>query len=317
MAGRNEVETGVHGDGGDSRARPGRRALHPGRWRALEEQHRETEDREQAGEDETETADDRTGGSAHGPRAVDRHLGRGRSGQQVRRGDAVLELVGGEPAPPRDADLAQHPHVRRRSAETEHTDAEPLACDDGETRVRGDGLRGFHAHSVLHERPLFKSRVSTDGLKTAIRGVEHRGMEQPRSELTDDYAVHVDRQLVRRVMQAGGSDQLPPSNTFAFTASAPGIVQTNLDTGPDLFVRLERWSGPPPPAGDEWDASDDLPWQELPDGGLLRVEGDERVNGLFVTGLVARGCPSSRRPVATKRRAGCCGSIPTRTAATR
>ena len=51
-----------------------------------------------AGNDEGDAADQRARRSAHAARTEDRELRRCRPGQQVARGDRVLELLGVEPA---------------------------------------------------------------------------------------------------------------------------------------------------------------------------------------------------------------------------
>ena len=74
----------------------------------------------------------------------------------------------------------------------------------------------------------------------------------------------------------------PPSEIFA--NSAPGAVQMHSTRVHGLHVRLERWDGLPPPAGEHWEDRDELPWQEVVGGGPLKVGGDES-GGLDVDGL--------------------------------
>ena len=88
---------GVHRDRRDGRAGSGAGAAHPERWRAGKEQRGEREDQCEARNDERDATDDRAGAAAHSSGAVDRELRRRRAGQQVARGDRVLELLGGQP----------------------------------------------------------------------------------------------------------------------------------------------------------------------------------------------------------------------------
>src|SRR5215468_3626310 len=52
-----------------------------------------------------------TSAPAQPPGAVDRELGRSRAGEEVARGDRVLEVVVGQPAPPGDAEVAEEGDV--------------------------------------------------------------------------------------------------------------------------------------------------------------------------------------------------------------
>jgi len=99
------------------------------------------------------------------PRAEDRKLCRSRSWQQVRRRDRILELLGGQPAAPLYAEVAQQRHVRRRTAEADATDPRPLPHDLGELR------RGRHGAGVGIARIVHRShrtvRQGDAGVKRA------------------------------------------------------------------------------------------------------------------------------------------------------
>ena len=71
-----------------------------------EEQHGERQDHHESEKDEAESAHHRPEASSQSPRAVDRQLGRGRTGQEIRRRDGVFELVLAKPASSLHAQLA-------------------------------------------------------------------------------------------------------------------------------------------------------------------------------------------------------------------
>lgn len=84
--------------------------------------------------------------------------------------------------------------------------------------------------------------------------------------------------------QAGSEGK---ADTYTLAASAPGSIRMNAGSRyAQVEVRLERWDGRPPPAADEWEDEDELPW--MPAGSEpLRVGGfDGGIgDGLDVTGL--------------------------------
>jgi hypothetical protein len=64
------------------------------------------------------------------------------------------------------------------------------------------------------------------------------------------------------------------AETAVFATSAPGAIALVCGTKyarPTL--RLERWSGPPPPADGDWEDSDELPFRERQDKGALVIGG--------------------------------------------
>ncbi len=136
-----ERQAGLHRDRRDARTGARRRAAHPQRRRACEEHGGEREDQDEPRDDEREPADDRAGRAAEPPRAVDRELGRGRAGEEVARGDRVLELDRREPAAPLDAEAAEERDVRRRPAEPDAPDPAPFRQHD---RQRRRGARLVH-----------------------------------------------------------------------------------------------------------------------------------------------------------------------------
>jgi len=72
-------------------------------------------------------SDERTGDASDAPGAEDRELRRRGAGQQIGRGDAVLEVLGGEPLAMLDDQGPEQRDVRGRPAEADHPDATPLA----------------------------------------------------------------------------------------------------------------------------------------------------------------------------------------------
>lgn len=117
------------------------------------------------------------------------------------------------------------------------------------------------------------------------------------AELLGVHEVRLDRRLddsQRRAHQAGAyrtpalvvaqtrAPELPGTQSLA--ASAPGAVALNVGNCADVLVRLERWSERPPiTAGGSTDR-DELPWQEVIDGGPLSLGNDDD-GGLDVDGL--------------------------------
>ena len=67
---------------------------------------------------------------------MDRELSRCGAGEEVARGDRVLEVRRGQPASLRDAKLPQKRDVRGRAAETDAADPAPLAGDREQARRR-------------------------------------------------------------------------------------------------------------------------------------------------------------------------------------
>ena len=124
------------GDGGDRGAGAGARAAHPVWRRVGEEEDAQREDQHDRGDDESETADDRARRPAGAVGAEDRHLRRGRPGEQAARGVGVLEGARVEPAAALDHQAAQQRDVRGRAAEAGQADPRPLAGDRPQRRPR-------------------------------------------------------------------------------------------------------------------------------------------------------------------------------------
>jgi hypothetical protein len=97
-----------------------------------EEERREREDEDQAGKDEADAANETAAHAAKAPSAVDRQLSGSRPGQQVRRGDRVLELLGVDPFVLLDAEPAKEGDMRWRSSEADAAESRPLARDGDE-----------------------------------------------------------------------------------------------------------------------------------------------------------------------------------------
>jgi hypothetical protein len=130
-----EARARLHRDGGYRRACAGSRALYPVGRRAGEEQRGEREDRDEPRPDEADAADERPEPAAQPPRAEDGELRRSRAGEEVARGDRVLEVARREPAAPLDAQLPEQRDVRRRPPEADAPDSTPLARDREEPRL--------------------------------------------------------------------------------------------------------------------------------------------------------------------------------------
>lgn len=74
-------------------------------------------------------------------------------------------------------------------------------------------------------------------------------------------------------------------DTQTYAASAPGVIAMCAGTKyADVKVTLERWDSRPPPATDEWEDRDELPWHSVAEGGPLKVRGfdGEHPGGLDV-----------------------------------
>lgn len=84
------------------------------------------------------------------------------------------------------------------------------------------------------------------------------------------------------VAQPRTPDPLPATQSFA--ASAPGAVALNAASSGEVRIRLERWSARPAEADGAWTDRDELPWQEVVDGGPLTF-GKDDTGGLDVDGL--------------------------------
>ncbi len=132
-AGRHQADRGGRCDGWDRCARSARRPCHGG-WRVRrEEQRGQAEDYREPRQDEARTADEDSGRARQPPRAVHRELGRGGPWQQIRGRDAVLELLGGQPATLLDAQRAEQRDVGGRAAEADAAHPQPLAGNRRET----------------------------------------------------------------------------------------------------------------------------------------------------------------------------------------
>jgi hypothetical protein len=87
--------------------------------------------------------------------------------------------------------------------------------------------------------------------------------------------------VVQRDVESGSAD------TFTYAASSIGIVGLIAGTKhADIAIRLERWDGRPPPADDDWEDRDELPWESVQGGGELRAvafEGES--DGLDLTDI--------------------------------
>jgi hypothetical protein len=119
------------------RASSGSCAEHP-LWRpAGKEDGREPEDEDEARDDEAHSTDDGAGDSTESPCAKDRQLRRCRTRQEVRGGNAVLELLGVKPLALVHAQASEKSDVRGRSAEANAPEAGPLAGDGAEWHVLG------------------------------------------------------------------------------------------------------------------------------------------------------------------------------------
>jgi len=107
-------------------------AERPPRRRAREEECGKREDEDQPRDDERRPAQEPAEPAAKTPRAVDRELGRGRTGEEVAGGERVFEVRRRQPAPLVDAELAQQRDMCRRPAEADAADPAPLTDDRGE-----------------------------------------------------------------------------------------------------------------------------------------------------------------------------------------
>ena len=117
------------------------------------------------------------------------------------------------------------------------------------------------------------------------------------AELLDAHEVRLDRRLDAGKQQAyvQGVDRAPAvlvtqplapevPGTQSLAASAPGAVALNAGNRVNVRIRLERWSARPPGAAGSGTDRDELPWQEVIDGGPLSIGADD-YGGLDVDGL--------------------------------
>ena len=86
-------------------------------------------------------------------------------------------------------------------------------------------------------------------------------------EISTDFAILV-------LEQDPGSG--PPSGPYA--TSSPGSVAMMAGTKyAEMDVRVERWDAKPPPAGDEWEDQDVLPWRSIDGRSAARLRGFDDV----------------------------------------
>ena len=129
---RDERPRGVERDRGDSGTGSGR-GTQDRDGRAAREEHRgQPEDEREPGHDEAEPSDQRASRTSDPPGREDRELRRRRARQQVRRGDAILELVTVDPLVLVHAHAAKQRDVRRRSPEADATEPRPAVRDGAE-----------------------------------------------------------------------------------------------------------------------------------------------------------------------------------------
>src|ERR1022692_171836 len=120
-----------------------------------QEQRGQGKDEHHPGHDETDPAENRTSGTAEPPRAEDRQLCRGGTGQQARCRDAVLELLGAQPASLLDAETAQQSDMGRRAPKSDSPEAEPFAGAERERNPIAD----IRAAALEHGVQLMESRA--------------------------------------------------------------------------------------------------------------------------------------------------------------
>jgi hypothetical protein len=72
-----------------------------------------------------------------------------------------------------------------------------------------------------------------------------------------------------------------------YARSVPGSVGVTCGTKyAEVAVRVERWDSSPPPAADEWEDRDVLPWQSVASGALqIHGMGDDSDDGMPLDGL--------------------------------
>ncbi len=157
-------------DRGDGRARTGPGTPDPVRRRS-EEERCECDDQDETRDDEGETSDDSRSRPASSPRRVDRELGRGWTGEEVDRGEAVLELVRSDPSASVDNEIPQERDVRGRSAEADDPDPPPRACDSferGRAAVQPDAVPSAASPSPTATTSWRRKRKSSAKNPTAI-----------------------------------------------------------------------------------------------------------------------------------------------------
>ena len=137
---RDEGGAGPRRDGGDRRARARAEADHPAGRGPGEEEGGERQDEDEPGEDERRAADESPCAAAKPPGAVDGQLGGRRAGEEVARGDGVLELLGAQPAALVHAEAAKERDVGRGATEARHPDAAPFGGDHPQRRGRGGAV---------------------------------------------------------------------------------------------------------------------------------------------------------------------------------
>jgi hypothetical protein len=104
---RHEPDAGAHSNGRHRRACARARAAHPVLRRAAQEHHCQREDRRESGKDERRATGDGAERSRDPPCTEDRQLGGRGTGEQIARGEGVLEVVRGQPSAPVDAQVTQ------------------------------------------------------------------------------------------------------------------------------------------------------------------------------------------------------------------
>jgi hypothetical protein len=140
-----DAQPGPDGNGGNGGPGSHSGTPDPGGRRSGEEQPREREDQHEAGQDEAKAPDDGSPGAAQPPGAVDRQLRGCRPGQDVGCCDRPLELVVGQPFPPRYAQLTEQRDMRGRAAEPDAPDAAPLPRDGAYRYAGSRWWGGYHS----------------------------------------------------------------------------------------------------------------------------------------------------------------------------
>src|SRR5918994_5316850 len=206
---RDEPDPGPHRDGRHGGAVARSHAADPIRWRA-EEHDRKRQDRGESRKDEREAAHDGAHRPGDAPGTEDRQLGGGGAGQQVARGNGVLELVRCQPLLPVDAELAQQSDVRRRSTEARVTDSSPL---------RDDVAQGARScHSAVHAAPRahVPASLETTGANASNWSSPSTTYETP----------HSSRRFVRRSQHSSTvpTSATPDSSATSGSSPKPGAI---------------------------------------------------------------------------------------------